>query len=268
MLSDGQVNNAGITGTIVTDPDGFRSAIAADQAGVGKINWKEIMIEPFEQAEECLKVNYYGPKRIIEALTPLLQLSDSPRIVNVSSSAGKLKASHGHMFTANRWELVRVGRLVWSTPLQRVTFFRTGVSVSKLRNTFLDVLLQNVINEWAKGVLNDAQNLTEERVDEVLKEFLKDFKEGLLEAHSWPSYLSAYIVSKAALNACTRILARKYPTFCINCVCPGFVKTDMNYNNGILTVEEGAESPVSLALLPDGGLLVNSLFERSCLNFD
>ena len=115
------------------------------------------------------------------------------------------------------------------------------------------MLLQNVINEWAKGVLNDAQNLTEERVDEVLKEFLKDFKEGLLEAHSWPSYLSAYIVSKAALNACTRILARKYPTFCINCVCPGFVKTDMNYNNGILTVEEGAESPVSLALLPDGG---------------
>ena len=61
------------------------------QAGLGKINWKEIMIEPFEQAEECLKVNYYGPKRIIEALTPLLQLSDSPRIVNVSSSAGKLK---------------------------------------------------------------------------------------------------------------------------------------------------------------------------------
>ncbi|KAJ9681564.1 hypothetical protein PVL29_020436 [Vitis rotundifolia] len=160
------------------------------------------MIEPFEQVEECLKVNYYGPKRMIEALAPLLQLSDSPRIVNVSSSAGKLK---------------------------------------------------NVINEWAKGVLSDAQNLTEERVDEVLKEFLKDFKEGLLEAHSWPSFLSAYIVSKAALNAYTRILARKYPTFCINCVCPGFVKTDMNYNNGILTVEEGAESPVSLALLPDGG---------------
>ena len=119
--------------------------------------------------------------------------------------------------------------------------------------TFLVVLFQNIKNEWAKAVLSDAENLTEERVDEVLNQFLKDFKEGLLEAKSWPSNLSAYTVSKAALNAYTRILARKCPTLCINCVCPGFVKTDLNYNSGILTIEEGAESPVRLALLPDGG---------------
>ena len=93
--------------------------------------------------------------------------------------------------------------------------------------TFLLVLFQNVTNEWAKAVLSDAENLTEERVDEVLNQFLKDFKEGLLEAKSWPSNLSGYTVSKAALNAYTRILARKYPTLCINCVCPGFVKTDL-----------------------------------------
>ncbi|WKA06045.1 hypothetical protein VitviT2T_023971 [Vitis vinifera] len=160
------------------------------------------MIEPFELAEECMKINYYGPKRMSEVLIPLLRLSDSPRIVNVSSSMGRL---------------------------------------------------QNIKNEWAKAVLSDAENLTEERVDEVLNQFLKDFKEGLLEAKSWPSNLSAYTVSKAALNAYTRILARKYPTLCINCVCPGFVKTDLNYNSGILTIEEGAESPVRLALLPDGG---------------
>ncbi|KAL6322703.1 hypothetical protein AAG906_015389 [Vitis piasezkii] len=195
------VNNAGIGGTVVTDPDALRSRIASAEA-VGKVNWKEIMIEPFELVEECLKINYYGPKRMIEAFIPLLQLSDSPRIVNVSSSMGKL---------------------------------------------------QNIKNEWAKAVLSDAENLTEERVDEVLNQFLKDFKEGLLEAKSWPSNLSGYTVSKAALNAYTRILARKYPTLCINCVCPGFVKTDLNYNSGILTIEEGAESPVRLALLPDGG---------------
>ncbi|XP_059599059.1 (+)-neomenthol dehydrogenase isoform X2 [Vitis vinifera] len=112
---------------------------------------------------------------------------------------------------------------------------------------------QNIPNEWAKGVLSDAENLTEETVIEVLNQFLKDFKEGLLEAKSWPTFFSAYRVSKAALNAYTRLLAKKYPTFCINCVCPGYVKTDINYNSGILTVEEGAESPVRLALLPDGG---------------
>ena len=119
--------------------------------------------------------------------------------------------------------------------------------------TIIVVLLQNIKNEWAKGVLSDAENLTEERVDEVLNVFLKDFKEGSLEAKSWPTFLSANTVSKSALNAYTRIMAKKYPTFCINCVCPGFVKTDINYNSGILTVEEGAESPVRLALLPDGG---------------
>ncbi|XVE77094.1 hypothetical protein DITRI_Ditri13aG0034600 [Diplodiscus trichospermus] len=113
--------------------------------------------------------------------------------------------------------------------------------------------LKNVSNKWAKAVLSDGENLTEEKVDEVLSEYMKDFKEGSLEAKGWPAFMSTYILSKAAMNAYTRILAKKYPDFCINCVCPGFVKTDINYNCGILTVEEGAESPVRLALLPNGG---------------
>ncbi|KAK2650364.1 hypothetical protein Ddye_017853 [Dipteronia dyeriana] len=137
-----------------------------------------------------------------EALIPLLQLSDSPRIINVSSSMGMLKY---------------------------------------------------IRNEWANGVLVDAENLTEERVDEVLSEFLKDFKEGSLETKGWPHFLSAYSVTKVAMNAYTRILAKKYPNFCVNCVCPGYVKTDINCNTGILSVEEGAASPVRLALLPNGG---------------
>ncbi|KAM4094622.1 hypothetical protein ACB094_06G209200 [Castanea mollissima] len=112
--------------------------------------------------------------------------------------------------------------------------------------------LPNIPNEWAKRVLCDDENLTEAEVDEVLEEFLKDYKEGSLEAKGWPTFLSDYTVSKAAMNAHTRIIAKKYPSFCINCVCPGFVKTDINRNTGILPVEEGAASPVRLALLPDG----------------
>ena len=60
------------------------------QEGV-KINWSEFITQSWELAEECLRINYYGAKRMAEALIPLLQLSDSPRIVNVSSSMGKLK---------------------------------------------------------------------------------------------------------------------------------------------------------------------------------
>ncbi|KAL0464762.1 UNVERIFIED_CONTAM: (+)-neomenthol dehydrogenase [Sesamum latifolium] len=170
--------------------------------GGAKINWSEIMTQTYDLTAECLQINYYGAKRTTESLLPLLQLSDSPRIVNVSSSMGKLK---------------------------------------------------HLPNEWAKGVLNDAENLTEERIDQVLNEFLKDFKEGSLEAKGWPAYFSAYILSKAAMNAYTRILAKKYPNFRINCVCPGYVKTDINFNTGYLTPEEGGESPVRLALLPDDG---------------
>ena len=105
-------------------------------------------------------------------------------------------------------------------------------------------------NEWAKGVLSDADNVTEEKIDEVLNKYLKDFKEG---SKDWSFNMSAYILSKAAMNAYTRILSKKYPNFCINSVCPGFVKTDLNFNTGLLTVEEGAESAVRLALLPNGG---------------
>ncbi|CAL5401247.1 hypothetical protein CsSME_00024210 [Camellia sinensis var. sinensis] len=193
------VNNAGISG-VVTDWDALKSTDAADPGLLNK--WKEVMTQNYELTDECLQTNYYGAKRMIEALIPLLQLSDSPRIVNVSSGMGKLK---------------------------------------------------NIPSEWAKGVLNDAESLTEERIDEVLNKFLKDFKEGSLESKGWPTLLSAYTLSKAAMNAYTRFLAKKYPTFRINCVCPGYVKTDINNNNGILSTEQGAECPVKLALLPDEG---------------
>lgn len=119
---------------------------------------------------------------------------------------------------------------------------------------FLVMLFQNIQNEWAKGVLNDdVKNLTEERVDEVLNEFLKDFKQASVGSKGRPTGFSAYVVSKAVMNAYTRVLANKYTTLCINCVCPGYVQTDINLNTGFLTIEEGAESPVRLALLPDGG---------------
>ncbi|XP_061340144.1 (+)-neomenthol dehydrogenase-like [Gastrolobium bilobum] len=113
--------------------------------------------------------------------------------------------------------------------------------------------LQFISNGWAKGVLSDVESLTEEKVDEVLNQFLEDFKEGLVETKGWPTFLPGYSVTKAALNAYTRILAKKYPTLYINAVTPGFVKTDINYNNGLLSVEEGAQSVVKLALLPNGG---------------
>ncbi|KAJ4726976.1 (+)-neomenthol dehydrogenase [Melia azedarach] len=192
------VNNAAISGVIV-DADALSRFVEDGEP----IKWNEITTETYELVSKCIETNYYGAKRMCEALIPLLQLSNAPRIVNVSSSAGKLR--------------------------------------------------NYATNEWAVGVLSDVENLKEEKVEEVLNKYANDFKEGSPATKGWPASLSAYVTSKAALNAYTRILARKYPNFLINCVCPGYVKTDMTFNNGPLTIEDAAEGPVWLALLPNDG---------------
>ncbi|KEH18922.1 NAD(P)-binding rossmann-fold protein [Medicago truncatula] len=194
------VNNAGITGAEV---DGEALVAANIEENGGQIDWSKIITQTYEQTELGIKTNYYGAKDLTEAFIPLLQLSSSPKVVNVSSSMGKL---------------------------------------------------ENLPNGWPKEVFSDVENLIEEKIDEVLNKFLNDFNEGSLENNGWPinNDMSTYIISKASLIAYTSVVAIKYPSICINVVCPGFVKTDINYNTGYLTPDEGAESIVNLALLHDG----------------
>ncbi|CAI8607223.1 unnamed protein product [Vicia faba] len=188
------VNNAGINGTVINDKD-LATVLISNPGALSEDEKKKAVTETYELAEECLKINYYGTKITTESFLALLKLSDSPRIVNVSSILGKL---------------------------------------------------ERIQNEWAEEVFSDADNLTEEKVDEVLKKFLQDFKEG------GPKRRGAYVISKAAVNAYTRIAAKNFPTVSINSVCPGYVITDITANTGILTAEEGAASVVKLALLPNG----------------
>jgi NAD(P)-dependent dehydrogenase (short-subunit alcohol dehydrogenase family) len=65
----------------------------------------------------------------------------------------------------------------------------------------------------------------------------------------------AYRMSKAALNALTRTLAADLGEGAIkvNSMCPGWVKTDMGGQDAPRTVEQGAETAVWLAMLPDDG---------------
>ena len=64
----------------------------------------------------------------------------------------------------------------------------------------------------------------------------------------------AYGVAKAALNALTRALPRDLPAGVkINAACPGWVATRMGGAGAPLSPEEGADTPVWLALLPDDG---------------
>ena len=64
----------------------------------------------------------------------------------------------------------------------------------------------------------------------------------------------AYRVSKTALNALTRTLSNELGEgIKVNSVCPGWVRTDMGGSGARLSVEEGADTPVWLATLPDDG---------------
>lgn len=76
---------------------------------------------------------------------------------------------------------------------------------------------------------------------------------GVAEMGGWSP---GYRVSKAALNAVTRILSTELRDagFLVNSACPGFVATDMGAPMGATkSVEDGAAGVVWLATLPDDG---------------
>jgi NAD(P)-dependent dehydrogenase (short-subunit alcohol dehydrogenase family) len=64
---------------------------------------------------------------------------------------------------------------------------------------------------------------------------------------------AAYRLSKAALNALTRTLAADERWVKVNSMCPGWVRTDMGGSAAPRSVEEGADTAIWLATLPDDG---------------
>ncbi|KAK1420337.1 hypothetical protein QVD17_21851 [Tagetes erecta] len=197
------INNAAELGIIIHDLEQFKDGGGFVQVLDENVHLvTNIIKEPYELGEKCLKTNYYATKTVTESLIPLLQLSRSPRIVNLTSTYGDLYWFH---------------------------------------------------NEKLKEELEDIDNLTEERIEEIIQGFLTDFKADKLQENGWPLTVSAYKVSKAALNAYTRLMARKYDNMLVNCVNPGYVMTGMTSQTGFITAEEGAKGPVIAALLPDNG---------------
>jgi short-subunit dehydrogenase involved in D-alanine esterification of teichoic acids len=55
---------------------------------------EKVFKQTFETALDCIRTNYYGTKLVSKELIPLLQLSNSARIINVSSSLGQLKVQY------------------------------------------------------------------------------------------------------------------------------------------------------------------------------
>ncbi|CAO2632432.1 Carbonyl reductase [NADPH] 3 [Lemmus lemmus] len=91
-----------------------------------------------------------------------------------------------------------------------------------------------------------CDTLTEGDLVDLMKKFVEDTKNEIHEREGWPD--SAYGVSKLGVTVLSRILARqldekrKGDRILLNACCRGW--------EGSRTVEEGAKTPVYLALLP------------------
>ncbi|CAH4005658.1 unnamed protein product [Pieris brassicae] len=112
-------------------------------------------------------------------------------------------------------------------------------------------LLSNIRKQiWLDTLIKD--NLTVDEILQFVSDFLQAAKNGRNAFFSFAGHYGDYKVSKVALSALTFVQQREYnkqgKDISVNCVHPGFVKTDMTKGMGDFTPERGARAPLYLAL--------------------
>ena len=174
----------------VGEPSGFASFAAGLERDYGKVDvlvnnaaiafLADSQVPLPEQARRTFAINFSGTLVLTQTLLPLLRKSNSPRIVNVASSLGKL----------------------------------------------------SVVKELAtkEKYASAETSLTLSELEELVNKFFSDIDAGKITEASFP--YSTYCMSKVALIAATKILARQEPKILINACCPGYCATDLNAHKG------------------------------------
>ncbi|XP_037543468.1 carbonyl reductase [NADPH] 1 [Nematolebias whitei] len=101
-----------------------------------------------------------------------------------------------------------------------------------------------------------SEDITEDELVGLMQRFVDEAKTGEHKQGGWPD--TAYGVSKLGLTTLSMILARRLSKerpndgILLNACCPGWVRTDMAGPKAPKSPDEGAVTPVYLALLPPG----------------
>ncbi|XP_029963088.1 carbonyl reductase [NADPH] 1-like [Salarias fasciatus] len=101
-----------------------------------------------------------------------------------------------------------------------------------------------------------STDITEDELVGLMQQFVDETKTNKHQQAGWPQ--TAYGVSKIGLTTLSMILARRLSKerpndgILLNSCCPGWVRTNMAGPKAPKSPEEGADTPVYLALLPPG----------------
>uniref|UniRef100_A0A8C6UR74 carbonyl reductase (NADPH) n=1 Tax=Neogobius melanostomus TaxID=47308 RepID=A0A8C6UR74_9GOBI len=99
-----------------------------------------------------------------------------------------------------------------------------------------------------------SEDITEDELVGLMERFVEKTKTGEHKKDGWPEM--TYGVSKTGLTTLSMILARRlskerpHDNILLNACCPGWVRTDMAGDKAPKSPDEGAVTPVYLALLP------------------
>ncbi|XP_013188810.1 carbonyl reductase [NADPH] 3 [Amyelois transitella] len=143
------------------------------------------------------------------------------------------------------------------------TNFMSLLTISKVLYPLLknDARIINISSDW--GLLSNIRkqiwldtlvkdDLTIEEILQFVTDFLQAVKNGKGAMVSFAGHFGDYKVSKVAMSALTFVQQRQFKEqgkdISINCVHPGFVKTDMTKGMGDFSPERGARAPLYLAL--------------------
>lgn len=169
-------------------------------------------------------------------MLPLLRASTaSPRIVNVASSAGRLRGS----------------------PALQAAFTAPTLNVPELTS-----LMNRFVRDAESGLHTERgwPNTCASPPPHAPRTGNVRVAPPASAPEASQNFGSAgYGVSKMGVIALTRILARDEPTIMVNSADPGYCATDQNNHQGFITAQEGAVTPaaLSLASFPGGGVVMS-----------